>query len=60
MRFSVRYGFAGEYVEEFHDPWDAFNFAAQLAVLRDLGWIEPVVEEVVVGEPFFGTVSEHG
>ena len=60
MRFAVRYGVGGEYTEEFHEAADAFDFASQLAVSRIPGWIDPMVEEVIVGQPYRGRVSEHG
>lgn len=60
MRFCVRYGLGGEYLEEFTDATYAFEFAAHVAAARVPGWIDPCVEELVDGPPPLGSVSQHG
>ena len=60
MRFCVRYGLGGEYVEDFTDAAFAFDFAAHVAAARVPGWIDPCVEELIDGPPTQGRMSEHG
>jgi len=60
-RYVVYYGIGGEFATEFCDAHDALDFASGLTEMtRPPGWIDPCIEEILVGPADPGEFADIG